>query len=157
MSDDLIREAKAKQDPAGHGKRPRVAVVTCMDARIDPLRILDLRLGEAHVVRNGGGVITEDVIRSLAVSQRRFHTTAVDVLMHTDCGMQRLEDEALRREISAEAGRPIGLAFHGFDDLEAELRRGVAALRNSPFLAARAQVRGLVYDVTTGLATVVVS
>jgi carbonic anhydrase len=155
-SADLIRQAKGGLQPIARQPSGRLAVVTCMDVRIDPLAALGLADGEAHVIRNAGAVVTPDVIRSVAVSQRRLDTVAVDLMMHTDCGMLGLDEEALRREITAASGRPVGVAFHAFDDLHAELRRGVETLRHSPVLATRSKVRGLIYDVTTQRATVVV-
>lgn len=156
-SDDLIRRAKGGRQPLAKEPSRRLAVVTCMDVRIDPAQALGLKPGDAHVIRNAGGVVTTDVVRSLAVSQRRLRTTAIDVMMHTDCGMLGLDEDALRREIAADAGRPVTIALHSFDDLEEELRRGVEALRTSLALAARTAVRGLVYDVVAQRATVVVA
>jgi carbonic anhydrase len=127
-----------------------------MDARVDPLPALGLTPGDAHVIRNAGGIVTDDVVRSVAVSQRRLKTVAVDVMMHTDCGMLGLEEDTLRREIAEQAGRPVGVTFHSFDDLEMELRRGVNSLRRNLALSSRDRVRGLVYDVATGKAAVVV-
>lgn len=156
-SDELIRQARrGGEAPVAREPSRRLAVVTCMDARIDPLAALGLAFGQAHVIRNAGAVVTPDVIRSVAVSQRRLGTTAIDLMMHTDCGMLGLDEEVLRREIAADAGQSAGIAFHAFDDLHGELRRGVDALRRSPALAARTGVRGLVYDVVTHRTTVVV-
>lgn len=120
-----------------------------MDARVDPWRLLGAGPGDIHVIRNAGGVVTGDVVRSLAVSQRRLGTTAVDLIMHTDCGMLTLDERALAREIlRAEPAADIP-RFHAFGSLERELARGVDVLRASPLLAARAQIRGMVYDVAT--------
>jgi carbonic anhydrase len=117
------------------GARPRrgIAVLTCMDARIEPLSMLRLEVGDAHVIRNAGGRVTEDAIRSLGVSQRELGTTEVVVVMHEDCGMQ---------------GAPEDVG--GFEDLEAALREGLERLRSSEELVARDRIRGLVFDPATG-------
>jgi carbonic anhydrase len=149
-SDDLLRQARSGvAESAGRTPKRRRAVVTCMDIRVDPLPALSLRAGDAHVIRNAGGVITDDVLRSLIVSQRKLHTTAIDVMMHTDCGMLGLDEEGLADEIAGETGRPFRASFHGFADLETELRRGVEVLRASAALPRRDQIRGHVFDVTT--------
>jgi carbonic anhydrase len=117
------------------GARPRrgIAVLTCMDARIEPLSLLGLEVGDAHVIRNAGGLVTEDAIRSLGVSQRALGTTEVVVVMHEDCGMQ---------------GAPADVG--GFEDLEAALRDGIERLRASEKLVARDRIRGLVFDPASG-------
>src|SRR5688572_27184691 len=115
--------------------RPRrgLAVLTCMDARIEPLSLLGLEVGDAHVIRNAGGLVTDDAVRSLGVSQRALGTSEIVVVMHEDCGMEGA---------SAELG--------GFDDLETELREGLARLRESDALVTRDRIRGLVFDPHTG-------
>jgi carbonic anhydrase len=144
-SDELLRRARATTVPQSARPRRRLAVVTCMDTRIDPLVVLGAAVGDLHVIRNAGGVVTGDVVRSLAVSQRRLGTTAVDVVMHTDCGTMALDEKALRAEIGdSDAAR---MRFHTFTDLHEELRRGVAALRGAPALLHRDRIRGLIYDV----------
>lgn len=127
----------------------RVAVVTCMDSRIDPAAVFGLAPGDANVLRNAGGVVTDDVIRSLAISQRLLGTREVLVVHHSDCGMLGLGDELLR-EIEAEVGIRPPWAVEGFTDLEADVRQSVARVRRSPFLVAVDAVRGFVYDVATG-------
>ncbi|HSF87267.1 MAG TPA: carbonic anhydrase [Acidimicrobiia bacterium] len=156
-SGDLVRQAKAGFKGGG-SKVPRrnLALVTCMDARVDPLRALSLDLGDAHVLRTAGGVVTGDVIRSLVVSQRLVETRRVDVMMHTDCGMAGLDEAELAARIASDTGRPYSHGFRGFASLEAELRRGVERLRKEPALPHRDLIRGLVYDVETGRVRTVV-
>ena len=127
------------------------AVVTCMDARIDPHRVLGLAEGDAHVIRNAGGVANDDAIRSLVVSQRKLGTREVLVILHTDCGMRTFVEEAFVEELEAETGArpPWGTtAFH--DDIESDVRRAVARVRASRFLPHVDAVRGFVYEVETG-------
>jgi carbonic anhydrase len=128
-----------------------LAVVTCMDARIVPLRALGLEEGDAHVIRNAGGVVTDDVIRSLTLSQRKLGTTEVMVVMHTKCGLHGISDSEFRDEVQAEAGLRPQWETGGFPDLEQAVREGVAKLRATPFLTHKAGIRGFVYDVETGL------
>ncbi len=138
--------------PARHlDVRPsrRLAVVTCMDSRLDVFAALGLRDGEAHILRNAGGVITDDVIRSLAISQRRLGTREVMLIHHTDCGMQTLTDDGFRAELLQATGVAPAFAIESFSDLDADVRQSILRVRRSPFLAHRAQVRGFVYDVYT--------
>ena len=128
-----------------------LAVVTCMDSRLNVLAALGLGDGEAHVLRNAGGVITDDMIRSLAVSQRRLGTRDVMLIHHTDCGMMRLTDDGFRAELQAASGVAPAFAIESFTDLEADVRQSILRLRRSPFLLHRDAVRGFVYDVDTGL------
>ena len=127
-----------------------VAVVTCMDCRIDPLRVLGLKPGDAHILRNAGGVVTDDVIRSLAVSQRRLGTRAVRLIHHTDCGMLTLTDDQFRAELQRETGVAPAFAIESFTDIEADVRQSLLRVRQSPFLLHRDDVRGFVYDVEDG-------
>jgi carbonic anhydrase len=131
--------------------RPRrgLAIVTCMDSRLDVFAALGLEHGEAHVLRNAGGVITDDVIRSLAVSQRRLGTREVMLIHHTDCGMQTLSDDGFRAELQAATGIAPAFAIESFADLDANVRQSVLRVRRSPFLPHTGQVRGFVYDVDT--------
>jgi carbonic anhydrase len=124
-----------------------LAIVTCMDSRVDVFAALGLRYGEAHVLRNAGGVITDDVIRSLAISQRRLGTRAVMLIHHTDCGMQSLTDDGFRAELQATTGMAPAFAIESFSDLDADVRQSVLRVRRSPFLLHRDVVRGFVYDV----------
>jgi len=141
----MVKAAQsALQEPE---KRPtrRLAVVTCMDARVDPWRILRANLGEIHVIRNAGGVITEDVIRSVFISQRELGTTKVIVLMHTDCGMEGADEAAISASAHEDLGSEPGFLLGSFEDLKTELERGVQTLRSHPLIAGT--VTGAIYDV----------
>jgi carbonic anhydrase len=127
----------------------QLAIVTCMDSRLDVFAALGLRDGEAHVLRNAGGVITDDVIRSLAVSQRRLGTRTVMLVHHTDCGMQKLTDDGFRAELQEATGVAPAFAIESFSDLDAAVRQSILRVRRSPFLLHRDAVRGFVYDVDT--------
>ena len=131
--------------PAHH-----VAVVCCMDARIVLGRVLGLEEGDAHVIRNAGGVVTDDVVRSLLISQRKLGTREVMVVQHTACGMMSFEGEDLRDEIERETGTRPPFSMATFPELEASVREGVEKLRSSPFLPHTDAVRGFVYEVETG-------
>lgn len=128
----------------------RIALVACMDARIDPAQLLGLRPGEAHVIRNAGGVVTDDVIRSLAVSQRKLGTTEVMLLHHTKCGMAMFTDEDFASELQEATGLRPTWAVETFRDTESDVRQSVERVRRSPFLANTTVVRGFVVDVDTG-------
>jgi carbonic anhydrase len=128
----------------------KLAVVTCMDSRLDVFGALGLQLGEAHVIRNGGGVVSDDVIRSLAISQRKLGTEEVILIQHTDCGMLKITDDGFRQELQDATGIAPPFAIESFRDLEANVRQSLERLRNSPFLAHRDHIRGFVYDVDTG-------
>ncbi|MGH4009827.1 MAG: beta-class carbonic anhydrase [Pseudonocardiaceae bacterium] len=128
----------------------RIAVVACMDARIDPVQLLGLRPGEAHVIRNAGGVVTDDVIRSLAVSQRKLGTTEVMLVHHTKCGMATFTDEDFWSELQETTGLRPTWAVETFRDTESDVRQSVERVRRSPFLANTTAVRGFVVDVQTG-------
>ena len=126
-----------------------VAVVACMDARLDVYRILGLLEGESHVIRNAGGVVTDDALRSLIISQRLLGTEEIILIHHTDCGMLTFKDDQLREQIAAEVGeKPLG-AFQAFGSLEEDVREGIHRIRRNPFLLHR-NVRGFVFDVATG-------
>ena len=155
VTDELLRnnEAYAASFDKGHLEMPptkKLAVVACMDARLQPNRILGLEEGEAHVIRNAGGVVTEDVIRSLTISQRLLGTHEILLIHHTDCGMLTFTDDAVKAQIQADVGIRPPFALEAFSDLEAELRQSVARIRTSPFIPYRESVRGFIYDVTTG-------
>ena len=152
--DALVANNRAFADslPAQHlDVRPsrRLAIGTCMDSRLDVFAALGLQHGEAHVLRNAGGVITDDVIRSLAVSQRRLGTREVMLIHHTDCGMQSLTDDGFRAELQEATGVAPAFAIESFSDLDADVRQSVRRVRRSPFLLHTGQVRGFVYDVDT--------
>jgi carbonic anhydrase len=150
--DELLQNngAFAEGLPAQHldvRPRRRLAIVTCMDSRLDVFAALGLRDGEAHILRNAGGVITDDVIRSLAVSQRRLGTREVMLIHHTDCGMQTLTDDGFRAELQEATGVAPAFAIESFSDLDADVRQSVLRVRRSDFLLHRDLVRGFVYDV----------
>lgn len=126
-----------------------LAIITCMDCRIDLERSLGLELGQAHVLRNAGGTVTEDMIRSLAISQRRLGTREVLIIHHTDCGMLGLSEDEFRSELQRDTGLAPPFAAEGFHDLEEDVRQSVRRARHSPFLLHRGQVRGYVLDVET--------
>jgi carbonic anhydrase len=132
----------------GHPSR-QLAIVTCMDSRLDVFAALGLGDGEAHVLRNAGGVITDDVIRSLAVSQRRLGTREVMLIHHTDCGMQKLSDDGFRAELQEATGIAPAFAIESFADIDADVRQSILRVRHSTFLPHREHVRGFVYDVDT--------
>jgi carbonic anhydrase len=128
----------------------RLTVVTCMDSRMDVHALLGLALGEAHVIRNAGGVVTDDVIRSLAVSQRKLNTESVVVIHHTDCGLHNLDEREFTAELAAAAGHPPSWRVGSFSDVDADVRASVSALRSSPYLKTTSDIRGFVFDVETG-------
>jgi carbonic anhydrase len=152
--DELVanNEAFAASLPPQHldvRPRRRLVIVTCMDSRLDVFAALGLREGEAHILRNAGGVITDDVIRSLAVSQRRLGTREVMLVHHTDCGMQSLTDDGFRAELQQATGVAPAFAVESFTDLDADVRQSILRVRRSAFLLHRDLVRGFVYDVDT--------
>jgi carbonic anhydrase len=126
-----------------------LAIVTCMDCRLDVLAALGLGIGEAHVMRNAGGVVTDDVIRSLAISQRKLGTREVMLIHHTACGMQTITDDGFRAELQESTGISPSFAIESFGDVDADVRQSILRVRRSPFLLHRDAVRGFVYDVDT--------
>jgi carbonic anhydrase len=154
--DELVanNRAFASSVPVRHlDVRPsrQLAIVTCMDSRVDVFAALGLGDGEAHVLRNAGGVITDDMIRSLAISQRRLGTQRVMLIHHTDCGMQSLTDDGFRAELREATGVAPAFAIESFSDVDADVRQSVLRVRRSPFLLHRDNVRGFVYDIDTHL------
>ncbi len=127
----------------------RLAIVTCMDSRLDVFAALGVGEGEAHVLRNAGGVITDDVIRSLALSQRKLGTREVMLIHHTDCGLEKVSDDGFRAELQEASGVAPAFAIESFDDVDADVRQSVLRVRRSHFLPHREVVRGFVYDVDT--------
>jgi carbonic anhydrase len=127
----------------------KLAVITCMDARVMPIQVLGLNLGDAHVIRNAGGIATDDAVRSLAVSQRLLGTEEVIVIHHTGCGMLKFDDGEFRRRLVAETGVAPAWSEDGPETVEQGVRDSVARIRASPFLPHRDKVRGFVYDVET--------
>src|SRR6266699_4077977 len=128
-----------------------VAVVACMDARLDVYRILGLADGEAHVIRNAGGVVTDDEIRSLAISQRLLGTKEIILIHHTDCGMLTFTDDGFKASIQADTGIKPAWAAEAFGDPDNDVRQSIARIKASPFIPKKDQVRGFVFDVATGL------
>ncbi|GAB3906695.1 carbonic anhydrase [Kibdelosporangium lantanae] len=131
--------------PAKH-----VAVVACMDARINVYGVLGLNEGEAHVIRNAGGVVTDDEIRSLAISQRLLGTTEIILIHHTDCGMLTFTDDEFKKSIQDDTGIKPGWAAEAFSDLEEDVRQSIARIRTSPFVPTKDSIRGFIFDVATG-------
>ncbi len=127
----------------------RLAIVTCMDSRLDVFAALGLGDGEAHVLRNAGGVVSEDVIRSLAISQRRLGTREVMLIHHTDCGLEKLTDEGFAIELEEATGIAPEFPIEAFDSVEESVRKSIDRVRRSPFIPHREAVRGFVYDVDT--------
>ncbi len=127
-----------------------VAVVACMDARLDVYRILGLKDGEAHVIRNAGGVVTADEIRSLAISQRLLGTTEIVLIHHTDCGMLTFTDDEFKRAIQEQTGIKPEWAAEAFPDVEEDVRQSLRRVEQSPFVTKHESLRGFVFDVATG-------
>lgn len=130
--------------------RKRIAIVACMDARLNVYGMLGLEEGDAHLIRNAGGVVTEDVVRSLAISQRLLGTRSIMLVHHTDCGMVTFKDDALKATIEAEVGMRPPFALEAFADADVDVRQSIARIRASPFIPHKDDVRGFVYDVGTG-------
>jgi len=145
---ETFAEAELSPVPTRH-----IAVVTCMDARMDVFALLGLGNGEAHVIRNAGGVVTDDVIRSLAISQRKLQSREVVLIHHTGCGMATFGDDEFKAELQDETGLKPSWSVETFSDPVADTRQSLQRARLSPFLADTTQIRGFVYDVTTGALT----
>jgi carbonic anhydrase len=128
----------------------KVAIVTCMDARLDPARALGIEPGDAHVIRNAGGVVTDDVIRSLSISQHELGTQEVILLHHTRCGMQTLTDEDFARARELSTGQLPPWPVRAFSDLEEDVRESIQRVTESPFIPRKQSVRGFVYEVESG-------
>ena len=127
-----------------------LAVIACMDARLHVAKILGLEEGDAHVIRNAGGVVTDDEIRSLAISQRLLGTEEIILIHHTDCGMLTFQDDEFRRQIQDETGIKPQWAPEAFGDLEEDVRQSKARIESSPFVPNKGSIRGFIYDVDTG-------
>ncbi|HEY3758744.1 MAG TPA: carbonic anhydrase [Solirubrobacteraceae bacterium] len=147
--DQLLAHSQSSEVPHHVDITPslHLAIVTCMDARLDVFAALGLKDGQAHILRNAGGVITDDVIRSLAISQRILKTNSIMVIHHTDCGMEKITDDGFRAELQAETGVAPAFAIETFKDVEADVRQSVERIRRSQFLRHRDHVRGFVYNV----------
>jgi carbonic anhydrase len=156
LAADLIERNRLYAERTFRGPRPLrprrgLAVVACMDSRMDIFEVLGLDNGDAHTLRNAGGAVTDDVIRSLAVSQRILGTTGIVLVHHTDCGMQKLTDDEFRDELEAAGGLRPSFAIESFRDPYEDVRQSIARLIHSPFIAAKDEIVGFVYDVETGL------
>ncbi|MFM9133561.1 MAG: beta-class carbonic anhydrase [Actinomycetota bacterium] len=154
-TDELLRNnARFAGDFADAGlplaPRLRLAVVTCMDSRMDVFRILGLGHGDAHVIRNAGGVVTDDVIRSLVVSQRLLKTQEIVLMHHTNCGLQNVSEDSFKAEIEKECGIKPWWAIETFADPYVDVRQSMSRLHSSPFIVEKDHIRGFVYDVETG-------
>jgi carbonic anhydrase len=150
---DANRRYAASFDLGGLPMPParKLAILACMDARMTVEEMLGLDTGDAHIIRNAGGLATEDALRSLIISWRLLGTREFLVINHTDCGMLTFRDEELRANLQRETGADSsGLRFHAFADLEQNVRRQVETIRRSPFIPAEIPIRGLLYDVRTG-------
>ena len=155
VTDELVRN---NQTYAGSFKKgdlslppaKHVAVLACMDARLDVHKILGLQEGDAHIIRNAGGAATDDAIRSLAISQRLLGTKEIILIHHTDCGMLTFHDDDLKRKIEEETGIRPAFALEAFANLEDDVKQSIARIKASPFIPNKSSVRGFVYDVRSG-------
>lgn len=155
-TDQLLQNAQAYASSFDKGDLPlpparKVAVVACMDARLNPYGILGLTEGDAHIIRNAGGVVTADEIRSLTISQRLLGTEEIILIHHTDCGMLTFTDDEFKASIQADVGIKPEWAAEAFSDLDADVRQSIARIQDSPFIPKKDSVRGFVYEVETGV------
>ncbi len=154
VTDDLLANnatyAESFQGPLPLPPAKGLAVLACMDARLNVYGILGLEEGESHVIRNAGGVVTDDEIRSLAISQRLLGTTEIILIHHTDCGMLTFTDDQFKKSIQDETGIKPEWAAEAFPDLDEDVRQSVNRIKASPFIPHTDQVRGFVFDVATG-------
>jgi len=155
VTDELLRKNDAYARSFDKGSLPlppakHLAVLACMDARLDVHKILGLNEGDAHVIRNAGGVATDDAIRSLVISQRLLGTNEIILIHHTDCGMLTFKDDDVKRQIESEVVIRPAFALEAFPDLEEDVRQSIARIQASPFIPNKSSVRGFVYDVTSG-------
>jgi carbonic anhydrase len=155
VTDELIRNNQAYAGSFKKGDLPlpparHIAVLACMDARLDVHKILGLEEGDAHVIRNAGGAATDDAIRSLAISQRLLGTKEIVLIHHTDCGMLTFHDDDLKKKIEKETGIRPAFALEAFDDLDEDVKQSIARIKASPFIPNKTSVRGFVYDVRSG-------
>jgi carbonic anhydrase len=154
VTDELIannaRYAESFSGPLPLPPAKHLAVVACMDARLDVYRILGLQAGEAHVIRNAGGVVTDDEIRSLAISQRLLGTEEIILIHHTDCGMLTFTDDEFKKAVQDDTGIKPEWAAEAFPDLEEDVRQSIARIKANPFVPRKDAIRGFVFDVATG-------
>ncbi len=154
-TDTFVANAERYAASFGKGDLPlppasHTAVVACMDARLNPYAVLGLSEGDAHIIRNAGGVVTDDVIRSLTISQRLLGTNEIILIHHTDCGMLTFRDDDLKAQIEADTGIRPSFALEAFSDLDADVRQSIARIKASPFIRNKDSIRGFVYEVETG-------
>ncbi|HWT92809.1 MAG TPA: carbonic anhydrase [Solirubrobacteraceae bacterium] len=154
-TDELLKNAEAYAAEFTKGDLPlpparKVAIVACMDARLLPSKLLGLEEGDAHVIRNAGGVVTDDEIRSLAISQRLLGTEEIVLIHHTDCGMLTFTDDDFKRQVQDDTGIKPEWAAESFTDLDEDVRQSAARIKASPFIPRKESVRGFVYEVETG-------
>src|ERR1700709_351744 len=154
-TDELLANAETYASSFSNGELPlpparKVAVLACMDARLNPYGLLGLKEGDAHVIRNAGGVVTDDEIRSLSISQRLLGTEEIVLIHHTDCGMLTFTDDEFKRSVQDEVGLKPESAAEAFGDLDADVRQSLARIQASPFIPRKDSVRGFVYEVETG-------
>ncbi|WP_329550823.1 beta-class carbonic anhydrase [Streptomyces sp. NBC_00696] len=154
VTDELLannaRYAETFEGPLPLPPAKHLAVVACMDARLDVYAILGLNEGEAHVIRNAGGVVTQDEIRSLAISQRLLGTEEIILIHHTDCGMLTFRDDGFKAAIEEDTGLRPSWAAEAFGDLDADVRQSIARIKADPFIVHKDHIRGFVFDVATG-------
>ncbi|MDP9293210.1 MAG: carbonic anhydrase [Actinomycetota bacterium] len=155
VTDDLLKNNEGYAASFDKGDLPlppgkKVAVLACMDARLNPYGALGLQEGDAHVIRNAGGVVTDDEIRSLAISQRLLGTEEIILIHHTDCGMLTFTDDEFKRSIQEETGIKPEWAAESFNDIDEDVRQSVARIKASPFIPKKDSVRGFVYEVESG-------
>jgi carbonic anhydrase len=154
VTDELLannaRYAESFSGPLPLPPAKHLAVIACMDARLDVYRILGLKEGEAHVIRNAGGVVTDDEIRSLAISQRLLGTEEIILIHHTDCGMLTFTDDEFKRAVQNDTGIKPEWAAEAFPDLEEDVRQSIARIKANPFIPRKDAIRGFVFDVATG-------
>ncbi|MDT4984238.1 MAG: carbonic anhydrase [Pseudonocardiales bacterium] len=154
VTDELLQNnatyAETFNGPLPMPPAKHVAVVACMDARLNVYAAHGLNEGEAHVIRNAGGVVTEDEIRSLAISQRLLGTTEIILIHHTDCGMQTFTDDAFKKSIEDEVGIKPPWSPESFPDPAADVRQSIARIQANPFVPLKDSIRGFVFDVATG-------
>ena len=154
-TDDLLRNNEAYAASFDKGDLPlpparKLVVLACMDARLNPYGALGLKEGDAHVIRNAGGVVTDDEMRSLAISQRLLGTEEIILVHHTDCGMLTFTDDQFKRQIQDEVGIKPAWSAEAFGDLDEDVRQSIARIKASPFIPRKDSVRGFVYDVSNG-------
>ena len=155
VTDELLDNAKSYAASFDKGDLPmppgrKVAIVACMDARLNPYGLLGLQEGDAHVIRNAGGVVTDDEIRSLAISQRLLGTEEIMLIHHTDCGMLTFNDDDFKHQIEEDTGIKPTWAAEAFSDLDQDVRQSLARIKASPFIPNKDHLRGFVYDGDTG-------